>query len=653
MIYIIMEKLFRQGILKSISGAGLIFISGLFSLQLNGQFSFQRDTLTIKEVVITRKQISSEQPGFKFYNIDSLKLNEYSIFSLTDLLNETTPLFMKNYGSGGSATSSFRGTSAGHTQVTWNGININDPMLGQSDFSMIPSGMADNIMISFGGASMDLGNGAIGGIINLENEPSWKKHTSIDISPGIGSFGRYTGLAKINTGNEHFQSATKVYFNSARNNFRWLDTVALPAPEWKTRVNNQTFQKGFMQELYLRKSDNVLSARFWYQSVSRDLPGSTLWGNSGEKQADESFRGILSYDVKKGKNEYFTTAAWMHTNLDYTNQLYPIYDSRSNVTTLVLKGGTTTPLGEFSRLKIILSDELNTIRSTLFKDTVRRNNATITLSAERKKGKRFGAVLLLRETLDDKSFLVPDFSAGFEFRVIRGEEHFLKFNFSRNTRIPSMNDRYYNPGGNPDLKNEHAFSYEIGYKLDQKISSELSLSSELNYFKNYIRDMIQWHPDDFSNYVADNIGSVNTSGLESSLSVKYLKDNLSVNLNGGYSYTKAIGINDGELVAVRKQLVYIPEHQANASIHAAYKNFYTIWLTRFSSRIYITPDNSGFLNGFTVNNLTGGVKLNFRDNLFDLRCKIENIFNVSYQTIAYYPQPGRSYFIMLSYRFKK
>ena len=206
-------------------------------------------------------------------------------------------------------------------------------------------------------------------------------------------------------------------------------------------------------------------------------------------------------------------------------------------------------MGEFSRLKIILSDELNIIRSTLFKDTVRHNNATITLSAERKKGKRFGAVLLLRETLDDKSFLVPDFSAGFEFRVMRGEEHFLKFNFSRNTRIPSMNDRYYNPGGNPDLKNEHAFSCEIGYKLDQKISSELSLSSELNYFRNYIRDMIQWHPDDFSNYVADNIGRVNTSGLESSLSVKYRKDDLSMDLNGGYSYTKAVGINDGELVA--------------------------------------------------------------------------------------------------------
>ena len=42
-------------------------------------------------------------------------------------------------------------------------------MLGQSDFSLLPAGMIDNVMVSFGGASMDIGTGAIGGIINLEN----------------------------------------------------------------------------------------------------------------------------------------------------------------------------------------------------------------------------------------------------------------------------------------------------------------------------------------------------------------------------------------------------------------------------------------------------------------------------------------------------
>jgi len=105
-----MEKTINQKTLKSVSGVSLLFIASVTSLQLNGQLSFQNDTLKIQEVIITRKQISSDQPGFKFYKIDSLRLNDYPLFSLTEVLNETTPLFMKNYGSGGTATSSFRGT---------------------------------------------------------------------------------------------------------------------------------------------------------------------------------------------------------------------------------------------------------------------------------------------------------------------------------------------------------------------------------------------------------------------------------------------------------------------------------------------------------------------------------------------------------------
>ena len=525
-------------------------------------------------------------------------------------------------------------------------------MLGQSDFSLLPSGMIDNIMISFGGASMDLGNGAIGGIINLENEPSWKKQTLIDAVFGAGSYGRYSGLVKVSTGSDHFQSVTKGYLNSSQNNFPYFDTEAIPDPIWKKRENNQVLQKGFMQELYLRKSENVLSARFWYQSASRDLPGSTQYGYAGEKQSDESFRSLVNYDIVNGRKEFFTTAAWMYTNLNYTSQLYSI-DSRNKANTFVLKGGMTTPLGEYSRLKIVLSDELNSIESNNYNESVRHNNASVTLSAERKIGKRFGAVILLRDVLDDKSFLIPDYSAGFEFRIIRGEEHFLKLNFSRNSKIPSLNDRFWNPGGNPDLKNEYAYSYEIGYKLDHEITGSVTLGSELNYFNNHIRDMIQWRPGESSFWVADNIGSVNSSGFESSLSVKYLNSSLSVNLNAGYSYTRALDKNSGSSETSGKQLIYIPENQANCSLHIAYKNIYTIWMTNVTGRTFTTPDNSGFLKGYSINSFTGGMKFNIKENGVDFRFKIENIFDTTYETIAYYPQPGRTYFLILSFHLKK
>ncbi len=638
--------------MKSVKVASLIIIAVLISIELNAQYSFINDTLKIKEVVITRKQISSEQPGFKFYSIDSLVKSNYHLYSISEVLCENTPLYIKNYGSGGTATASFRGTSAGHTQVTWNGININDPMLGQSDFSLLPAGIIDNVMVSFGGASMDLGNGAIGGIINLENNADWKNQTLIDFVAGTGSYGKKSGLIKVTTGTDQFQSNTKGYLNVSRNDFRYLDKEDVAGPSWKDRENNQLLQKGFMQDMYLRKSGNVFSARFWYQSATRDLPGSTQYGYAGEKQSDESFRTILSYDFDKGKNEFFTTAAWMLSNLDYSSTLYSI-NSANKSNALVLKTGMTSPLGEYSRLKIILSNELNSVETNNYVESIKRNNTSLTLSAERKKGRRLGAVVLLRETIDEKQFLIPDFSAGLEFRVLKGEEHFLKFNLSRNSKIPSLNDRYWNPGGNSYLKNEYAYSFEAGYKLDQKISETVTMNSEINYFNNFIRDMIQWRPGDSWFWVADNIGEVNSSGLESSLLVKYLLNRVSVNLNAGYSYTLARSTGNSQNVNTGKQLVYVPRNQAMGSLLLSYNNFYTSWGTHFTGLTYTNADNSASLPRYTINNLTSGVKFEFSENYCDLRFRIDNILDKSYETIAYYPQPGRTYFLILSCHFKK
>ena len=638
-----MENIYSKTFKKHVSGAGFVLILIFSSLHLNGQNPVPADTFKIQEVIISRKQISSSQPGYKFYNIDSLRLKDYSLLPLTDVLDENTSLYIKNYGSGGTATSSFRGTLAGHTKVTWNGININDPMLGQSDFSLIPAGLIDNVMISFGGTSMDLGNGAIGGIINLENEPKWKKQTLFDAGSGAGSLGRYSEFMKVSTGSEHFQSVTKGYFNSAKNDFSYLDTISIPHQQ-KNRENNQLNQEGFMQELYFRNSGNVLSARFWYESATRDLPGSTLYGYAGEKQTDESFRSLVNYDFVKEKVEYFTSVAWMNTNLHYTSKLYSI-DSKNSVNTLVIKGGMTIPVREFTRFKVVLNNELNNVESNNYSNNIRRNNASLTLSAERKKGKRFGAVVLLRETLDEKSLLIPDYSAGFEYRIFNGEEHFLKLNLSRNSKIPSLNDLFWNPGGNPNLKNEYAYSYEIGYKLDDHLFQNITLSSELNYFNNYIRDMIQWHPGDSYFWVADNIGRVNSSGFESLLSAKYLFNRLSVDMNAGYSYTIARELNSISSENTGKQLIYIPKNQLNSTLRVDFRNIYAIVGTNFTGRTFTTSDNIAFLKGYARNNITTGVKFNFKENYIDIRFKIENVFDVSYQTIAYYPQPGRTYFL--------
>ncbi len=146
---------------------------------------------------------------------------------------------------------------------------------------------------------------------------------------------------------------------------------------------------------------------------------------------------------------------------------------------------------------------------------------------------------MYREILDSETFLIPDFSAGLQYRIAEGKDYFLKANISRNSKIPSLNEMYWVPGGNPELKNEYAFTYELTGEMNHKFSSPLTIKYNLSLFRNNIKDMIQWHPGEFSYWTADNIKSVNTSGLETSFSLNYSVSKFSAGLTANYSYTRA------------------------------------------------------------------------------------------------------------------
>jgi iron complex outermembrane receptor protein len=612
--------------------------------------SFQDDTIKINEVIISRKNPVTNQAGYKKISIDTSLLKYYSHSTLAEVLSESTGIFVKSYGMGGVATPSFRGTGANHTQIAWNSININHPMLGQSDLSLIPAGIIDDVQIYFGGASLAMSSGGIGGIINLENKPSWKKETLISISPEAGSFGQYTGLIKVKTGGSHLQTVTKAFLESSENDFRYLNNVISAEPVWETRKNSQVKQKGFIQELYYRKSKNIASARIWYQSADRNLPSSMLIPQpySGETQSDESLRTLLNYDIFNTMTDFSLTGAFLLYNLNYKNRLASI-DSRNLSETVILKAGMEKRINESMKLKLILNEELSMIKSNNYNKNRYRNTTSLTASAESNGTDRLGATLLIREIYNKNTLLFPDFSAGLQFRIVDEMEYFLKANFSRNSKIPTMNEMFWVPGGNPDLKNEYAFIYELSYEMKQRLASYVNLTYDLSLYRNNIKDMIQWHPGEYTYWTADNIQRVNSTGLETSILCEYIHNNIRARLNAGYSFTRATNQTKGSNIGFfsGNQLMYIPEHQAHASFNASYRRVYAYWVANITGRRYTTVDNTEYLPGYFLNNLSVGYKIRLKDTLADLSFSAENMFDVNYQTIAYFPLPGRSYSLKL------
>ena len=96
------------------------------------------------ETVTVRAQRSLRDIGAQKTPLDTTVLRENITNSLADVLSQNSSIFIKSYGRGTLATASFRGTAPSHTQVTWNGMKMNSPMLGMVDFSLIPSYLIDD-----------------------------------------------------------------------------------------------------------------------------------------------------------------------------------------------------------------------------------------------------------------------------------------------------------------------------------------------------------------------------------------------------------------------------------------------------------------------------------------------------------------------------
>ncbi len=634
----------------------ILYIAILLSLPAYGQFSYYPDTIKIKEVIISRQRDDLSVPGFKNVNVDSSVISNQSHGTLADLLKDNSSIFIKSYGMGGTASVSFRGTGANHTQIAWNDININHPMLGQSDLSLIPAGFIDEIQISFGGSSLGINSGGIGGIINLKTKPLWKKETQITFNPGIGSYDSYTGLIKVRSGNSNFQSVTKAFLHSSQNDFRYLNTQGSSIPVWETRINNDVRQKGLIQELHFRNMNKEFSARLWYQSANREIPSSILSQqmNVIENQFDESFRTMVNFNLDRKNITYYATGSLMLNRLDYKNTLASI-DSRNLSHVLIFKSGIEKRTGGNTILKFYFTEELSVVKSNNYLQNETRNNFSVTASVLSNLSDRISASILIREIVDENSLLVPDFAAGIQYRLMESKEYFLKSNISRNSRIPSMNDLFWSPGGNSNLKNEYSYSYEAGYEMKQQLNASVNLHYDITVFQNIINDMIQWHPGDYSYWTADNIQKVNTGGLESSLSLAYKINKFSSQLVVGYSYTEATMVSSygNSDVNTRNQLMYIPANLLNTSIKVNYNNLYLIWVSNLVDRRYITVDNSRYLPHYYINNTISGIKFNIGENILDINFSINNLFNISYQSIAYYPQPGRSYSLKMLFQISK
>jgi len=615
--------------------------------KVSAQAQSVSDTIKINDVVVMGRPML-EGAGFLLTTIEKGVLEEHPNRSISDILINGSPFFIKSYGPGGLATLSFRGGGASHTVVTWNGINMNSPMLGQTDLQLIPEAMIDDIKIYQGGSTVAAAQGGLGGVIDITSKPTWNDAFSNDLSVSVGGYGRYATSLNSKYGKDNWRFTTRLNYNYGANDFKYINDELPAGPVEETRTNASFVQKAAMQEVWYRGGKSITGLRAWYQTYDREvpLPINIPDGTYDENLSGNTFRSMLTHD-RFGENILWSGVfAFVNDNITYREDVSG-YISPSSFNRITLRGSGLWNERQKISLKGELTSEFEQAISESFDENISRNITYLSAATDLKPGKAININLNIVLPMIDGNPEFPDLSAGMELYPAMLKMWKLSSNIAYKSKIPTMNDLYWIYGGNPSLLPERAVSSEIAIARDGKVSKHISLNFRTGVYLNNITDMILWLPGESGLWAPENIGQVHGRGSESHISITWARQDMTVQASADYSFNRSSEEKSGP------QMIYVPKHMAGGAVRVTSGKIISGISLRHTGKVFVTSDNSDWLSSYTITDLWGGVKLPVSSGSLDATVRIENLFNVNYQVVQYYPMPQNSVTLNLSWNFRK
>ena len=645
---------------------------------------------TLKEITVLGERPMKEI-GAQLTKFDSVVLKENIALSMADVLTFSSPIFVKSYGRATLSTVSFRGTSPSHTQVTWNGMKINNPMLGMTDFSMIPSYFIDDASLLHGTSSVNETGGGLGGAVKMSTVPAQNDGFGVQYVQGVGSFKTFDEFVRLTYGSEKWQISTRAVLSSSPNEYKYKnhdkkeniydEDMNIVGQYYPVESNRSGSYKDFhfLQEVYYNtgKGDRF-GFNAWYINSNRELPMLTTdYGDEMDfdnRQREQTFRSILSWDHLRSNWKLAAKTGYIHTWMAYdykrdvgNGNMAHMTRSRSLINTFYGQADGEYYLGKkwlltanvSAHQHFVESQDKNIILQDGGKGIVGYDKARVEISSSAsvkwRPTDRVGLSAVLREDMYGEDFtpLIPAF---FIDGVISKKGNITaKASVSRNFRFPTLNDLYFLPGGNPALKKESGITYDAGISFGFGKEDRYNLKGSVNWFDSYINDWILWLPTTKGFFSPKNIKDVHAYGIEFQADYsKLFSKNLKLDIDATYSWTPSI--NEGEPISaadqsVGKQLPYVPEHSATVTGKMSWKSWSFMYKWCFYSERFTMSSNDISLTGklpeYYMNNVTIEKLLSYDFADFSIKGSINNLFNEEYLSVLSRPMPGINFELFL------
>lgn len=578
-------------------------------------------------VLLADAKLKNYSDGFKLTKLPDSIIKNGS--SLTDVLRYYTSIYFKENGYGMVSSPSFRGTNASQTAVIWNGIPINSNLNGQTDFNTVAPQSFDNITVRSGGGSVQYGSGAIGGSIHLNDKVSFKKEKATRLRLNYGSFSTAGGDFKTKFSNDDSHVGVGVSFINSRNDYKYKETEI-------SNTNGEYLRFNTSATTAFRYKNNVLkwNSNFFYGDRNFS---SSLTAPSNDNYENKNSRNLISWSVFSKR--YVSTLKIAH--------LFEGYRYFANKeTSRFTEGESTNFIGDYAldynfSKKIMVGGNINFTRieggGSSFADG-ERNTLAAVLLLKHQVTKALSYGLNLRQELlnDFENPLL--FSIDGKLKV--NPWYAIKVNGSKNYRVPTFNDLYWNAGGNIGLDPETSLQGELGNVIT---FNKLHVDISAFYIKS--EDLIQWRPNQSGVWSPLNVANVENYGVEVASVYKKSFNENHFYLSTNYAYTKAINSEK------KKQLIYVPFHKITGSLNYNYKSLEISFQTLYTGKVFTTTDNKGIVESYSVSNIGVEYTLSALEMPISVGVRANNLFNSYYENVASRPMPGRNIQTFLNFKF--
>jgi len=610
---------------KNISYFVIFTISSFATAQEQAHF-------VLDELIISDYKLNSHNKTQTIHKINDSIITQAN-GSLTDLLLMNSSIYFKENGSGMVSSPSFRGTTAQQTSVLWNGIPVNSLFLGQTDFNSISYKEFSEIAIKPGGGSILYGSGAIGGTIHLNQPIRFGERLENTLQLGYGSFNSFRINNNFTISNDKWFGQVSINRNQSDNDFE------VKKRNWKN--TNAAFYNNSVSAVVGHEINDKNSIALYSTYYNDDRHFALVSENqTPTKYKNNYFRNLLHWKNEGENYQSNARIAYFNEGYKYFNNLPTDEYSSGNVNSFIAKYDFEYFISSsFSLNGIIDYSNHNGKGKNSGIKSAKQEILGLSILANHELNEKFGYEIGFKQEINntyENPFL---YSAGLYFKPTKVYQ--LKLNGSKNFRIPTFNDIFWEPGGNKALQPETSFQLDLRneFKFEK-------LRFGLNTYYIKIDNMLQWIPNNTGIWEAQNLKAVEIKGAEFDAQYHFNIKQNEFQIQATYAYTNS---QDTQL---KKQLIYTPFHKFTGLISYNYKRFSTGIQSIYNGAVFTTASNISKSKIEAYALINANVQYQFGKKFKQtLVFEIKNLTDVNYENVINRPMPGRNFNIQLITKF--